>query len=189
MTMMETDRLILRNFRESDIEDYWEYVQMENVGPRAGWPAYTDRNKAVDRLNIEMEKPDQFAIVLKKENKVIGSVELMACKRERYSMIPTPVEDNAKEIGFVLSARYWGNGYMPEAAKKVMEYGFETLGVSAIYIGHAKANTNSGRVQDKLGFRVIGEQPNYRTWIDGKETDFVARKMTKEEWDSKKQHR
>jgi len=65
--ILETERLILRNFIESDLEDYWEYVQMENVGPRAGWKAYTDKEKAKERLLIESTKSNQFAIVLKSE--------------------------------------------------------------------------------------------------------------------------
>ena len=54
---IETERLILRNYRIEDFEDYWEYVQMPNVGPRCGWPAYTDKEKAKERLKIESTKP------------------------------------------------------------------------------------------------------------------------------------
>lgn len=178
--MLETERLILRNFNESDLEDYWEYAQMESVGPRAGWPAYTDKEKARERLAIEATKENQFAVVLKDENKVIGSVELMDCKQDRYSNLN--IEDGAKEIGAVLSEKYWGQGYMPEAVKAVMKYAFEELGVTVIYCGHAKANTNSAKLQDKCGFKVIGELPNYRTWVDGTTTSLIERKMTSEEY-------
>lgn len=51
-------------------------------------------------------KLNQFALVLKSNNKVIGSVELMDCKKERYSNLVIP--DRAKEIGAVLSKDYWG---------------------------------------------------------------------------------
>ncbi len=183
--VLETERLILRNFKPTDIEDYWEYVQMPNVGPRAGWPAYTDKQKAIDWLeNVECKKPNQFAIVLKDENKVIGSVDLMECVGSRYEGMG--VEDGAKEIGFVLSETYWGRGIVTEAARAVLSYAFDVLGIQNIYIGHAKANIGSGKVQDKLGFKIIGEVKNYRTWVDGTQTDFVARKMTKQEWDAKK---
>lgn len=183
--VLETERLILRNFKPEDIEDYWEYVQMPNVGPRAGWPAYTEKQKAVDWLeNVECKKPNQFAIVFKEDNKVIGSVELMDCVKNRYVNID--VEDGAKEIGFVLSEPYWGRGIVTEAARAVLGYAFDVLETENVYIGHAKANIGSGKVQDKLGFKVIGEVKNYRTWVDGTQTDFVARKMTKQEWEQKK---
>ena len=178
--MIETDRLILRNFVEDDLDDYWEYAQMESVGPRAGWPAYTDKEKAKERLKFEATKENQFAIVLKEENKVIGSVELMDCKKDRYSNLR--IEECAKELGCVLSEKCWGQGYMPEAFKAVMRYAYEELDVPVIYCGHAKANINSARLQDKCGFKIIGELPNYRTWIDGTTTDLIERKMTSEEY-------
>ena len=49
MNRLKTERLILRNFEESDLNDYQEYVCMENVGPRAGWPAYSDIKKALTK--------------------------------------------------------------------------------------------------------------------------------------------
>lgn len=183
--ILETERLILRNFKPTDIEDYWEYVQMPNVGPRAGWPAYTDKSKAVERLEqVECVTPHQFAIVYKELNKVIGSIELMDCKEDRYPNLV--IEPGSKEIGFVLSETFWGKGIMTEACKAVMEFAFEILNVENIYIGHAKANIGSGKVQDKLGFKVIGEFPNYRTWVDGTTTSLVERKMTRVEWQKMK---
>ena len=178
--MLETERLVLRNFKESDLEDYWEYVSMKEVGPRAGWPAYTDKEKARERLLLETTKPNQFAIVLKEENKVIGGVELMDCKKDRYSNLE--IEDGAKEIGCVLSEKYWNKGYMTEAVKEVMRYAFIELNVPVIYTSHAKANIGSGRLQEKCGFEIVGEVPNYRTWIDGNMTGLVERKMTREEY-------
>ena len=177
---LETERLVLRNYKETDLEDYWEFVSMESVGPRAGWPAYTDKQKAYERLKTEIQKQNQLAIVLKEENKVIGSIELMDCKKDRYNNLN--IEAGAKEIGFILSEKYWGRGIMTEALKRVMKYAFEELNVPVIYIGHAKANVASGRVQEKCGFKKIGEVENYRVWIDGTNTNLIERRMTKEEY-------
>ena len=179
--MIETERLILRNYLESDIDDYFEYVSNPNIGPRAGgWKPYETKEAALERLRHEITKPYQFAIVLKEENKVIGSVELMDVKVERYGI--DEVDNTKKEIGYLLSESYWGRGIMPEAVKGVMEYAFMTLKVEEILISHAKANVQSGRVQDKLGFKIFAEMPNYRTWVDGKETSCVCRSMTREEY-------
>lgn len=178
--IIETERLILRNFKPSDLEDYWEYVSMPNVGPQAGWPAYTDKNKAEERLLLESEKEHQFAIVFKADNKVIGSIELMDCKLDRYPNLN--IEPNAKEIGFVLSENYWKKGIMTEAAKALVDFAFNVLDVDVIYIGHAEANVGSGKVQDKVGFKVIGTLPNYRIWTDGQSTNLIERKLTKNEW-------
>ena len=44
--MIETERLILRTYKMEDLNDYYEYVSQKNVGPRCGWPPYTDITKA-----------------------------------------------------------------------------------------------------------------------------------------------
>ena len=180
---IETTRLILRNYQKEDLQDYFELVSGKNVGPRAGWPPYIKIEDAKDRLeDIEMEKPLQFAIVLKEKNKVIGSIELMDVKETRYSGIDIP--EDAKEIGYILNENYWGKGYMTESLQAIKEFAFEKLGISMIVICHAEANIGSGRVQEKNGFRIVGNIPNYRTWVDGKPTSLIQRLMTKEEYES-----
>lgn len=177
---LETERLILREYTEKDFENYWEYVSQSKVGPMCGWQAYTDKQKARERLAIEIAKPYQFAIVLKEENKVIGSVELMDFKEERFCNLEIP--KGAKEIGYLLSEKYWGKGIMPEAVKKVMEFAFLTLQVPCIVICHVDANKQSGRVQDKLGFKIVGCLKNHGVWIDGTSIGLVQRLMTREEY-------
>lgn len=178
--MLETKRLILRNYKESDLDDYFEIVKQKEVGPRCGWEPRTEKSQALERLKIEMEKPLQFAIVEKESNKVIGSIELMNTKYERY---PTETADtNTKEIGFLLSQNYWGKGYMTEATEKIIEFAFKELNLNSIYICHAEANTQSGRVQEKTGFKIINKTPNYRTWIDGTTTARIERKLKKSDW-------
>lgn len=156
--VLEKERLILRNYKETDFDDYWEFASQSNVGPMAGWMPYTDKNKARERLELEISKPYQFAIVLKEENRV------------------------SREIGYILSEYYWGKGYATEALKEIMRYSFNELNVPSIFICHAKANIGSGKVQDKCGFKVIGEYSNFRTWIDGTDTSCIMRKMTQEEY-------
>lgn len=179
-TTLETERLLLRNYTESDLNDYFEYVGNNDVSSRIGFEAYQDKQAALERLIYEMQKPHQFAIVLKNINKVVGSIELMNCKKDRYSTIE--IEDNAKEIGFMLSPAFWGQGIVPEACKRIIEFVFTNTDAPCIYVSHAKSNSQSARVQDKLGFKIIGEIDNYRTWIDGKSTSLVMRKMTRKDW-------
>lgn len=174
--VLETERLILRKYKETDLDDYFEYAGHKDVGPRIGFEPYTDKNAALERIKLEMQKPFHFAIELKETHKVVGSIELMNCKKDRYSNLE--IEDDAKEIGFLLSPHFWGKGIMPEACKKIMSFAFETLHCPAIYMGHAEANTQSERVQDKMGFKKIGKLEGYRTWIDGKLTNLIERKMT-----------
>lgn len=182
---LETERLILRNYLPTDFNDFWEYVSQKEVGPMCGWPAYTEKEKARERLvEVDCKSPYQFAIVWKETGKVIGSIELMECKPERYKNIE--VAEGAKEIGFLLNKNFWGKGIMPEGVKAVVEFAFEQLNVPEIVICHAEANVQSGRVQEKLGFKVLGRQENYREWLDGKQTALIQRKMTRQEYMDKK---
>lgn len=182
---LETERLILRNYKTEDIDDFFEICQNEKVCTMTGFPVYTERQKAVERIEHNIQKPMLFAIVYKENNKVIGNIELFDYKRERFSNLA--LDENTKEIGFFLHEGYWGKGLIPEAVNALLEYAFEEMQVQDVVIGHAEANAQSGRVQDKLGFNKVGILPNYRTWIDGKTTNFIQRKMTKEDWLKKKE--
>lgn len=181
--ILETERLILRNYKESDIDDYFEYISSPDVGPRICFDAYTDKTTALERLKLETAKPYQFAIVLKSENKVIGSVDLNDTKNnERYQTIDKKLMAKAKNVGFLLSPKYWGQGIMPEAVHAAVKFAFDILNLNALVCSHAEANKQSGRVQYKLGFKKVNVVPNYRIWIDGKYTSSIERLMTKDDY-------
>lgn len=183
-TVLETERLILRNFVLEDLDDLFEYASQEKVGPMAGWEPHTDKENTLKYLKKIINKPLQFAIVLKEENKVIGTVELMDCHKERFKNIE--IEEDAKEIGCVLSEKYWQKGYMTEAIKEIIRYTFEELNVDVIYTCNASKNIGSSKVQEKCGFKQIGILPNDRKWIDGTMTDKIQRKLTKDDFYKRK---
>lgn len=56
------------------------------------------------------------------------------------------------ELGYWLGKPFWGRGYMPEAAKELIRYGFEDLKMSTIWCGYYDGNDKSKRVQEKVGF-------------------------------------
>jgi len=174
--MIETERLLLRKFKEEDIDDFFEYAQMEEVGPYCGWASIKEKDKAVDRLNRMISIDNYYAIVLKKENKVIGSIVLSNLDKKRYPNIE--IEDNAKELGFALSKYYWGNGYMFEAINEIIRYAFENLRVSSLYAVYASPNIKSAMLLKKCGFNIVGEIPN-RIWIDGSCMSLIQTKFLK----------
>lgn len=182
MLQLETKRLILRPFRENDIEDFYEYGSMDNVGPRAGWSPYPNKESAMHRLSIEISKPHQFAIELKKEHKVIGSIEVMEVKKERYNNIE--IEENSRELGSIISEKYWGNGYMPEAIVEILNYCFNVLQLSVVYAAYLERNAQSVRLKEKCGFKFVGKVLNYREWIDGTMSDLIAVGITKKEFET-----
>ena len=148
---IETDRLILRPFKQSDLNDFYEYASVEGVGEMAGWRHHENKDKSQEILNIFIEEDKTFAICLKQNDKVIGSLGV-----EEYGMEEALTEFHAykgREIGYVLSRDYWGMGIMPEAVNAVINYLFNDLGLDFLTCGYYDFNRQSKRVQEKCGFK------------------------------------
>lgn len=175
--MIETERLFLRNYTLNDLEDYWEYVQMPNVGPRCGWPAYTDKEKAKERLKIESSKPLQYAIELKDTHKVVGSIELMEPDEN------TKTDGKTNEIGCLLHEGYWGKGIMTEAMQAIVKYGMDELGLDGIVASYYTPNVASGKIQLKAGLKPYKIIKDMIVWYEtGKPCDGVVCKITRQEY-------
>lgn len=148
---IETDRLILRAFTPSDLNDFYEYASIEGVGEMAGWKHHENIDETRQILNDFIEHDKTFAIVLKNNNKVIGSLGV-----EKYGMEAALTEFNTykgREIGYVLSKKYWGQGIMPEAVKAVIAYLFNECDLDFLTCGYYNFNVQSKRVQEKCGFK------------------------------------
>ena len=72
--IIETERLILRPFKSSDLYDLYEYASVEGVGEMAGWRHHETIEKTQEILDIFIKEDKTFAIVFKGNNKVIGSL-------------------------------------------------------------------------------------------------------------------
>lgn len=149
--IIETDRLILRPFVVSDLNDFYEYASVEGVGEMAGWEHHASINKSREILDRFIEEDKTFAIVLKENNKVIGSLGV-----EKYGMEEALSEFfnyQGREIGYVLSKDYWGRDFMPEAVKAVIDYLFGVQELDFLLCGYYDFNAQSKRVQEKCGFK------------------------------------
>ena len=148
---METDRLILRAWQETDVEDFYEYARVDGVGQMAGWLPHKDIQESRTVLGFFIRDKKTFAIVLKETGKVIGSVGL----EERDEESEVPKGSMGREIGYALSKDYWGRGLVPEAVKAVIEYCFKELAFDWLTCGHFVWNQQSRRVVEKCGFRYV----------------------------------
>ncbi|MBR2336540.1 MAG: GNAT family N-acetyltransferase [Clostridia bacterium] len=149
--VIETERLILRPFVNSDLDDFYEYAKVEGVGEMAGWHHHESIEKSQEILNRFILEDKTFAIVYKQNNKVIGSLGV-----EMYGMEEALTEFcnyYGREIGYVLAKDYWGKGIMPEAVKAVIDYLFNELNLDFLTCGYYDFNTQSKRVQEKCGFK------------------------------------
>ncbi|MGI6140600.1 MAG: GNAT family N-acetyltransferase [Caldicoprobacterales bacterium] len=157
-TIIETDRLILRAWKETDVNDLYEYASIEGVGEMAGWKHHESIDVSHGILQSFISEKNVFAIVYKKNNKVIGSLGLhnsWANKEADYAHL------KLKEIGYVLSKAYWGNGLMPEAVNAVIKFCFERCGLEALTVSHFSFNNQSKRVIEKCGFSFVKQGEYY----------------------------
>lgn len=150
-TVIETDRLVLRAFKQSDLDDFYEYASYPGVGERAGWAHHESRGESKKILNVFIKEDKTFAICLKENDKVIGSIGV-----EKYgpeSTYPDLKDYRGRELGFVLSKDYWRRGYMSEAVEAIISYLFDEYNLDFITAGYFVYNTGSKNLQEKLGFK------------------------------------
>lgn len=149
-TQIETSRLILRAFQESDLEDFYRYASVDGVGEMAGWKHHESREETRRILDSFIEHDKTFALCLKENNRVIGSLGV-----EKYGLedkLSEFFDYRGRELGYVLSKEYWGMGLMPEAVTAVIRYLFEELNLDFLTCGYFTRNQQSKRVQEKCGF-------------------------------------
>ena len=149
--VIETERLILRPFKQSDLRDFNEYASVPGVGEMAGWKHHETIEKTQEILDLFIQEDKTFAIVFKKNNKVIGSLGV-----EEYGLEEKLTEFESyygREIGYVLSKDYWGKGIMPEAVGAVIHDLFNHLNLDFLICGYYDFNNQSKRVQEKCGFK------------------------------------
>ena len=145
--MIETERLILRPWEESDAESLYEYAKDPAIGPIAGWPPHQSVDESLNIIRNVFKGEQCYAICEKGNDKAIGAIELML--KGHTNM--TDKEDEC-ELGYWLGKPFWGRGYMPEAVRELLRHGFENLGMTTIWCGYYDGNEKSKRVQEKVGF-------------------------------------
>lgn len=130
-------------------------------------------------LNHQKEKPRtiyNFVLINRIDNRLIG-----ACAVSIRS-----AENKEGEIGYILNRRYWNQGYMSEAARRVVSFGFEELGLHRIFATCDPANTGSYRVMEKIRMQREGYLREYKLF-KGIWRDFLLYSILEKEWRSQKE--
>ena len=148
--VLTTDRLTLRPWRESDLNDFYEYASVDGVGQMAGWNPH--RNVEESKMILSHFIKGKHVFALEHQGKVIGSLGVEEYSEENYPELDTL---QGREIGYVLSKAYWGQGLMPEAVKAVIDWLFNEIRLDFIIVGHFDRNAQSKRVIEKCGFQYI----------------------------------
>ena len=146
--VLETERLILRRWEDSDAENLYKYASDPDIGPIAGWPPHKNIEESRDIIKNVLSGKEAYAICLKTDNKAIGAIEL----RLPGNTDLANGEDEC-ELGYWLGKPFWGQGIMPEAAREMLRHAFEDCSMNKVWCGYYDGNEKSKRVQEKLCFK------------------------------------
>lgn len=143
---LETARLILREFSESDIAELVPLIGAREV--------------AATTLRIphpyEEKHAREFLATVPKENELRLAIRLRDGILCGGMGLHPEMQHRRAELGYWIGVPFWGNGYATEAAREVVRYGFEKLDLNRIFATHFKGNEKSGRVLQKIGMRHEG---------------------------------
>ena len=174
--IIETERLILRPWQESDAEDLYTYAKDPEVGPPAGWPPHTSVENSREIINTVLSRSETYAVCLK-DGKPIGSVGL-----HLNGSTDMTDRDDECELGYWIGKPFWGQGLIPEAARELLRYAFEKLGMCAVWCGYYEGNEKSRKVQTKLGFVYQHKTEGLEVSLMNEIRTGHCNLMTKERW-------
>lgn len=179
--VLETERLILRPWKESDAKKLFEYAKDVEVGPIAGWPVHKSVDESLMIIKNVLNGAECYAICEKGHDEVMGAIEL-----KLHTHLISPNQQDECELGFWLGKPFWGKGYVPEAGKEILRHGFEDLKMSTIWCGYYDGNNKSKRVQEKLGFLYHHTMHHVFVPLMNEERVEQINYMTKEQWKKNK---
>ena len=178
---LETERLILRPWREDDAEALFEYARDPQVGPAAGWPVHKSVEDSREIIKNVLSAPETYAVCLKESKRPVGSIGLKL--GEQTDM--TDREDEC-ELGYWIGRPFWGQGLIPEAGRELLRHAFESLNMRAVWCGYYEGNVKSRRVQDKLGFVYQHSSEGLEVPLLGEIRNGHVMLLKREEWESGK---
>lgn len=173
----QTERLILREWREEDAPECYEYAKNPKIGPMAGWQVHTSVENSLEIIRTVLSEPGTYAICLKENHKAIGSIGIFQSKN-------SCAKDGELEIGFWIGEPFWGQGYVPEAVRELQRYCFEELGSQRLWCAHADTNQKSKRTQEKCGFVYHHTDENQYNSLMNDYRNHCVNVLTKERWET-----
>jgi len=157
---IETERLTLRPFILADAPDVQRLAGDRNVAsstleiPHPYKDGMAEEWIAALQVGLDRGEDVTFAIVHRDEEYLIGCAGMSIRKR-----------DESGSMGYWIGKPYWNQGYCTEAARALLEYGFEVLGLNRVYSAHFTRNPASGRVMQKIGMKHEGTlRQDVRKW-------------------------
>jgi ribosomal-protein-alanine N-acetyltransferase len=177
LPMLETERLLLRKITLDDATNIFEYASDPEVPTFMSWEPHQSIQETYDylervRQRYRQHHPGPWAIVHRRDAKMIGTGSFSTWERQH----------NSAEVGYVLNRRYWGQGYMSEAVRAIVAFGFRELGMNRIQARCDVPNVGSARVMEKAGMTFEGVL-RQQLFEKGSYRDIKIYSILKSEWE------
>jgi RimJ/RimL family protein N-acetyltransferase len=148
---LETERLLLRPFREADVEPLFALMQDRDVVRYVGERRIPTRQETWRSVagwigHWALRGYGLWAIEERASGELIGRTGLI-----------NPLDWPGPEVGYLLGKRWWGHGYATEAARAAMDWGFDRIGFDRLISLIDPANLPSIAVADRLGETLRGD--------------------------------
>ena len=153
MQKLETKRLILRPWLESDAGMLFKYASDPDVGPRAGWPPHKSVEESLEIIRTVFSGEGMWAVELKETSEVIGCVGYLPAALSNLD-----IEEDQCEVGYWIAKPYWNQGICTEAMRAIVDYCFNVKGFTVLWGDYFPDNPASGRVMEKCGFIDTGKE-------------------------------
>jgi ribosomal-protein-alanine N-acetyltransferase len=178
MNTIETERLILRNFRQDDWTVLHQIINVYMSSKLAQydhqWPTSEDE---IQKFAEWFAAGDSYvAVCLKPDDQLIGFVAFNPEKHEGERVF---------NLGYVFHFDYHGKGYATEACKAALSYAFDELHAVSVISGTAAANGASCRLLGRLGFKMTSQNlMSFKKGNDGKPIEFMgcSFELSREDW-------
>ena len=172
---LETARLILRPYSARDIPELLPLIgslEVARTTLRIPHP-YSEEDARNFLASIQAEEEVRLGITLRIDGRLIGGVGLRLNSPHRHA-----------ELGYWLGVAYWGKGYATEAAREMLCYGFESLGLHRIFATCFPHNPASGRILKKIGMQFEGcQRQHLLKW--GQFVDSELYGILRREWEAR----
>jgi RimJ/RimL family protein N-acetyltransferase len=154
--IIETERLLLREILDSDLEGMFTLDNNPNVHTYLGKNPILTIDKSQDYINNIRKQyvahgTGRYAVILKETKQFIGWCGI------KYITEPENGHVNFHELGYRFIEDYWGKGYGYESAKAWLDYGFNTMNIKTMYASAHIENKGSRHILKKLGMRAASE--------------------------------
>jgi RimJ/RimL family protein N-acetyltransferase len=154
--IIETERLLLREILDTDLEGMFALDNNPNVHHYLGKNPILTIDKSQDYINnIRKQYLEngigRYAVILKETNQFIGWCGIKYITERENGHV------NFYEIGYRFIEAFWGKGYGFESAKAWLDYGFNSMKIKTIYASAHIDNKGSRHILEKLGMQTKNE--------------------------------